>query len=164
MRSGRGSEKKIKKLKCGLAPTLTKECVKISEEKENAYNNRAKLYDSRYLSLKNAETEFQKLEDLKIEISSLVISGHHSGGDYSGRTGQLDDQAFRKFSRQFPNTLGKIQVLILMGCETANLGACELIWKPAFPSLKLILGFSGSAPLSQRPAGSKFLKIGRAHV
>lgn len=104
-------------------------------------------------------TEIDKNENLidllkEAEITSVTLSGHNGGSDFSGTktkvsTSQMLDLLDKSGAKQ------SVKSLYLLGCNGGN-KAKLFFWKGGLPDLKFIMGYDGSAPLSKDVEGVEF--------
>jgi hypothetical protein len=116
--------------------------------------------EERYKQI-DTKKHFKELADGGVKITSLVLSGHNGGNSYSGLEGQFDanliTNSITEAYKGKEDLLKDFNNVALWGCYTATVGGV-MIWKSAFPSLKVIAGYSGSAPSGVRPISGEYLK------
>lgn len=101
-------------------------------------------------------TELQALKASGGKLVNFTISGHDGGGTYSGHKGQISRGDINEVMSQFPE-VNDVKSVMLLGCYTAVPN--EVIhWKQAFPNAKLIAGYDGIAPASDKLAGHQYLE------
>lgn len=98
----------------------------------------------------------QHLKTKGMKPTSIILSGHDGGGSYSGETGYLTRKDITKTIEEFPEFKESVESLYLLGCYT-GVKFEVFSWMAAFPKLRLIGGYEGSAPLSARQAGHDYL-------
>lgn len=101
----------------------------------------------------------KKLEDFKANgthLSSLILSGHDGGGHFYGDTDGITKEQILSLASKYPDEMNNMSSLLLMGCWSAVPKEVDE-WKTAFPRLKIVGGFVGSAPAVERPAGGHFI-------
>lgn len=91
------------------------------------------------------------------KFGSVVVSGHDGTGSISGRLGAIGDRAMAELFGESTAIKDSLRSLYLWGCYTASPSGIILNWKSQFPYLNLIAGYDGRAPLSDKPAGWKYL-------
>ena len=114
---------------------------------------------SRYESLSGEFDRFlKKMQNSGATISSLVVSGHHSGDRYFG--GSLDfglnDKSLKDALKKYPKVSGSMKALYEWACET-GLGTI-VEWRNEFPSLKMVLGYEKRGPLAATLADHTILQ------
>lgn len=103
-------------------------------------------------SIKQALTELKK-ENAKVK--SFIISGHDGGGSFGGSKGGTSRQQISSIVGSFPDVMD-VNSLLLLGCYTGVQNEI-MEWKLIFPNVNVIAGYDGSAPLSTRPQGHKYI-------
>jgi hypothetical protein len=130
-------------------------CRAIEEKLENAYNQ----LDNFQVSQKSIqEATKEVLEELKkqnAKIQNFTISGHDGGGSYGGYKGNMSRSTLAEMMKDYGD-INEAQSLLLLGCYTGV--QKEIIeWKSIFPKARLIAGYDGSAPLSDKPLGHQYI-------
>ena len=99
--------------------------------------------------------ELTKLRERGAKISNFTISGHDGGGMFGGHKGGTSRPQLLEIMNEFQD-VNEAQSVLLLGCYTGVQN--EIVgWKQIFPKARLIGGYDGSAPLSDRPAGHEYL-------
>lgn len=102
--------------------------------------------------------ELGKLKAQKVNLTSLIISGHHTDKEYYGVLADLDEEEIEKAFLANKPVADNVRSLYLWGCYAATTDDFLKGFKKAFPSVTMMAGFSGQAPSSTRPASGKLLK------
>lgn len=124
----------------------------------------------KYSEARTAHTEFsyrqknisvqtkEAMEEIKNaggKLQNVTISGHDGGGHFGGHKGGFSRYDFARIIKDFPE-INDVKSLLLLGCYTGV--PKEVIeWKHIFPEIKIIAGYDGSAPLSDKPAGHQYI-------
>lgn len=100
--------------------------------------------------------ELKEIRNSKAKLSNFIISGHDGGGNFGGHKGSLSREDIDKIMEDFKD-INDVSTLMLLGCYT---GVQKEIaqWKGIFPKVKMIAGYDGSAPLSDKPMGHHYLE------
>jgi hypothetical protein len=101
----------------------------------------------------------QKLAAEKHSVSTFVLSGHHSGGDFGGNTmtsDVLEDDQLKTIIASNPAVLSSVTTIALWGCAGVTVPDAAQ-WRVKFPGLKVLAGFYDSAPLGIRPESYHYL-------
>lgn len=102
------------------------------------------------------EKELSVLKEQNAKLKNFTISGHDGGGYFGGHKGGFGRQELAEMMKNYPE-INEVQNLMLLGCYTGV--QKEIIeWKGIFPKARLIAGYDGSAPLSDRPLGHYYLE------
>lgn len=102
------------------------------------------------------EKELTQMRQQGAKLKNVTISGHDGGGLFGGLKGSFSRQELSKVMDKFED-VNEVQSLHLLGCYTGVKN--EVInWSMLFPDLRLIGGYDGSAPASDKPAGHEYLK------
>ena len=89
------------------------------------------------------------------KVKSMIISGHDGGGQFGGEKGGSGRGMIGPLMAKYPE-INDVQSLLLLGCYT-GVQQEVMQWKMIFPNVHLIGGYDGSAPLSDRPQGHKYI-------
>lgn len=101
----------------------------------------------------------QQLTELKTaggKVVNFTISGHDGGGTYSGHKGEIDRAGIHEIFGEFPEVNG-VKSIMLLGCYTTVPNEV-MHWKTIFPVAKLIAGYDGVAPASDKVVGHNYLE------
>lgn len=144
------------------------DCSRILSER-NKYaslysNSQNSLYkwnqqNSSNLSGKKAlEALVKNLKSTGGSLTSIILSGHDGGGIYYGSDYEdsISKNNIFEIAKNNPEQFSKLNSAILMGCWSAVPNEIEE-WKNHLPQLKLISGFAGSAPSSERSSSGSFI-------
>ncbi len=100
--------------------------------------------------------QFKELKSKNAKIQNVTISGHDGGGWFGGHKGDFYRQSLADLMKEFPE-INDVQSLMLLGCYT-GVQQEILNWKSIFPNVRMIGGYDGSAPLSDKLAGHTYLE------
>jgi hypothetical protein len=100
--------------------------------------------------------ELKTLKEQGGKVVNFTISGHDGGGTYSGHKGELDRAGIQEIFADYPEVNG-VKSIMLLGCYTAVPNEV-MHWKAIFPEAKLIAGYDGIAPASDKIAGHRYLE------
>lgn len=101
------------------------------------------------------QSSLEEIKNSGAKLQNITISGHDGGGIFSGHKGEFSREDFAKLLKNFPE-INEVKSLLLLGCYTGV--PKEVIeWKHIFPNIKIIAGYDGSAPLSDRPHGHQYI-------
>ncbi len=101
----------------------------------------------------------QQLNDLKTaggKVVNFTISGHDGGGTYSGHKGEISRAYLHEIFQGYPEVNG-VKSVLLLGCYTTVPNEV-MHWKTIFPNGKLIAGYDGVAPASDKVTGHNYLE------
>ncbi len=82
--------------------------------------------------------------------SRLVVSGHSGGQTVFGDDGSISLEQIRLLAQAMPRAASQIEDIHLSACSTRGNAVQGAIWREAFPNLKTMWAYNGSAP---SPAG-----------
>ena len=131
-------------------------CEKIGEEASNA--------SIRMMRIKGEDSSFKKMISQELasikknngRISNFILSGHDGGGTFSGYKGTINRDEITDVLSEYKD-INDVTTLMLLGCYTGVQN--EIFhWKGVFPKVKMIGGYDGSAPLSDKPMGHHYLE------
>lgn len=133
----------------------TPACKKANEEFQNA--------NTKYQEFLSGQPTLQAglskaLEEIKASggtIQNFTISGHDGGGHFGGHKGSVSRRELENILSGYQD-INDAKSLLLLGCYTGTQHEV-MEWKNLFPKAKLIGGYDGSAPLSDRPQGHKYI-------
>ena len=142
---------------CGdnfLTPSKSEECKTAQKN----LNDEATMLDQ-----KNADVgllltqELSKIKSAGGTLPAFILSGHDGGGHFYGMSGSTDQRTIDQIFADFPELKNSVQSVGLLGCYTA-VPIQVLKWKGVFPSTKLLIGYEGSGPLGDKPAGQTYVE------
>lgn len=123
-------------------------------EKVNIDTGNLQKGNSDYSNLVEKELTLMRQQGAKLK--NVTISGHDGGGRFGGLKGGFTRSQLAKTLESFGD-VNEVQSLHLLGCYTGVKN--EVInWSLLFPDLRLIGGYDGAAPTSEKPAGHNYLK------
>lgn len=134
--------------------TLIKE--KKLQELNDIFNRFNDYKDSKKLLRYQLEDALEKLNNEGIKLNTLIASGHNGGGHIGGLKGSIDSMELNSVFSKFPKQAAEVNSLYFLGCYT-NTKNLVFHWKSIFPNSKLVAGYIGSAPASDKPAGHSYL-------
>lgn len=92
----------------------------------------------------------------KNQFSSITFSGHSGGMLFYGEFGEILLKTLIDKVKNHPNTK-HIESIYLLGCNSGNKSKM-MFWREAFPNIKFIAGFDGTAPLGSNQAGLNYYR------
>lgn len=92
----------------------------------------------------------------KNQFSSVTFSGHSGGMLFYGEFGEILLKKLIDRVKDHPNAK-HIESLYLLGCNSGNKSKM-MFWREAFPNIKFIAGFDGTAPLGSNQAGLNYYR------
>ncbi len=105
-----------------------------------------------------AEQVKERMDELskeKVKLTNLTLSGHDGGGQFGGQKGSISRSDVSAIMGKYPE-MNDVQSLLLLGCYTGVQNEVSA-WKGIFPKVKIIGGYDGSAPASNRVQGHKYI-------
>ncbi|GEM_PF-2634895 len=92
-------------------------------------------------------------------ITSIILSGHHGGGRFSGALGGFSSKIFiDSIKDKLPETAESVRSVNLWGCYTNSPGTVESVWKDSFQNLALVSGFHDLGPSQYKASNHQFLE------
>lgn len=147
----RNMEAVLKKLK-----SCKQNCEPIAEEYQKAYENILSKREADFTFKKELAKELAEIKKNNGRISNFIMSGHDGGGSFGGYKGTLSRSEIAQVMNEFQD-INDVSTLMLLGCYTGVQN--EIVhWKGIFPKVKMIGGYDGSAPLSDKPMGHYYLE------
>lgn len=131
-------------------------CESINQEYSAAQMELIKMREPSG-SIKDLITrELTEIKNKKGKVSNFIISGHDGGGNFGGHKGSVSREEISSIMNEFRD-INEVSTLMLLGCYT---GVQKEIahWKGIFPQVRMIGGYDGSAPLSDKPMGHHYLE------
>jgi len=100
----------------------------------------------------------------KINPRTVVISGHHGGGRFSGINGELLRADLKEYVERFPNFFSHEDNLVLRGCYTATIKevATQNGWHTRFANADFIAGYERKAWSSETVYSREFMQYALA--
>lgn len=131
-------------------------CSKQEQDLEVVTTELHNLNTARPSLNQELKSQLTELRNQKAQIENFTISGHDGGGTFGGYKGSFNRQELLALMEEYPE-VNAVKAVMLLGCYT---GVQKEImeWKAIFPDAKLIGGYDGSAPLSDRPLGHYYLE------
>ena len=133
----------------------TSNCEPLQTRFNEAYQN-LETFKSSQKSTRDATKE--ALDELKAQnakLKTFMISGHDGGGSFGGSKGSFSRHELSTLMKDYED-INEVQSLMLLGCYTGV--QKEIIeWKNIFKDARLIAGYDGSAPLSDKPLGHQYI-------
>lgn len=111
---------------------------------------------NKFLVTEETLVDFLSLNREK-KISSIVISGSHATGVFSGINGDISDIDISNAVERSGVQKESIVALHLIGCYTVSPTSLLENWLVRFPSVKLFTGYFSKAPRHDRPVGWQYL-------
>lgn len=101
------------------------------------------------------DQELARIKEAGGKVVNFTISGHDGGGIFSGYKGEISRDELGELFAKYADVNG-VQSVLLLGCYTGT--AHEVMgWQGVFPQTKIIAGYDGIAPASDKPAGHQYL-------
>ena len=150
--------------KINIASAKQKACLKIKQWEKCTEENNAmdkaytdlRDYTEKQIPIKEqVETRLAELNQEKVKLTNVSISGHDGGGSFGGYKGNFSRQDLAQIMSNYPE-MNEVESLLLLGCYT-GVRHEVFAWKAIFPKVKLIGGYDGSAPNSTRPQGLDYI-------
>ena len=96
----------------------------------------------------------------EMQISTIIMSGHHGNYTFSGETGELSIEDLTEVLKPYEKSFNSVKKLILRGCYTVT---TETIlpnspWRKLFPNVESILGFEQKAWDDMLPMSYEFVE------
>lgn len=134
-------------------------CEKLSADHEAA-SKKMKLLAAGITPLGAAELKkiFAEVVARGLPVSTIVISGHSGGFDYSGLFGSFNVDDVKSAVAENPAVLPPVRAVLLWGCYSGTLNALYNRWKKNFPSVQVFAGYETRSPLGIRETGARFLR------
>lgn len=140
--------------KCGASPS----CDKFSD-KVILVEARINEINSKYaLNPEGIQKQLAQLDTRKINLSSVVISGHDGNAQFFGTNGAVHERDLEEAFKKCSPVGDSVRSVMLWGCYTANIGSISNSWKKMLPNIELIAGFDGVAPSGEKLASSQYLE------
>ncbi|HLW56264.1 MAG TPA: hypothetical protein VKY27_02710 [Bacteriovoracaceae bacterium] len=100
--------------------------------------------------------ELNEMKQKNVKLTNMLLSGHDGGGHFGGYKGSISRSDMANIMEDFQD-INEVSTLMLLGCYT---GVQKEIahWKGIFPKVRMIGGYDGSAPLSDKPMGHHYLE------
>ncbi|WP_408097839.1 hypothetical protein ACJVC5_02685 [Peredibacter sp. HCB2-198] len=145
--------------------SVSKKYEKCTKEKKDcsALQAEGQRIDKELQALKRSNKSIKKqtkeaLDEIKAaggKLQNLTISGHDGGGHFGGYKGDFGRYELGEMMKDYKD-INEVNSVLLLGCYTGV--PKEVIeWKHIFPDIKIIAGYDGSAPLSDKPAGHQYI-------
>lgn len=132
------------------SPACQKAASELGEIEAKMFNTpSAKTYDAKKL-----QEDMAKVKD---KISSVMISGHDGGGNFTGEFGQINSLEFLDSLSKFSQR-DNIKSLYLLGCNSATSHTLADLWRKALPKANFIAGYEGIGYLRDNGLGHAFIK------
>ncbi len=143
---------KTPEIKDRLKTLYTRKSDLDKKVRQYSDDNKLNMVDALNAALLEIKTKGQIL-------SSMVISGHHAGGQFYGESyvGTLDSEEVWTILNAYPEVTGQLTILALWGCDSVTPFDSK-VYKLNLPSLKVIAGFYDTAPAGQRAASYGYLE------
>lgn len=127
--------------------------IKVARETAKLQGKELVVYPS-----SKKEISVEDIADLikKNQFSSVTFSGHSGGMLFYGEHGEILLKDLINQIKDHPNAK-HIESLYLLGCNSGNKSKM-MFWREAFPNIKFIAGFDGTAPLGSNQAGLNYYR------
>lgn len=134
------------------------QCANLAQERAKKYTSLRQARGQTKINYDIAKEKLAELSKNKVDVSSLIISGHDGTGMFTGAYGQLGAEQLGALGEEFPEVFKNTRGLMLWGCYTGTPGSILGRWKKSFPNAELIAGYDGRAPLANSPSSSVYLE------
>ena len=96
----------------------------------------------------------------EMQISTIIMSGHHGNYTFSGETGELSIKDLAEVLKPYKKSFNSVKKLILRGCYTVTTETIlpDSPWRKLFPNVESILGFEKKAWDDILPMSYEFVK------
>jgi hypothetical protein len=122
------------------------------------YSTLDPTYSDTRMSKAGVEVALAALKSQGAKPVSVIISGHDGGGGFGGKKGDVSrNDILDLMDSKFPEFKDSVQSLYLLGCYT-GVKSEMFAWLSKLPNLKMIGGYEGAAPLSDKLAGHTYLE------
>lgn len=148
-----GEAEKKKSVQCQFSNSPG--CIKAKEETELASKALEAFKNSQKNIPQSVREALQAIKDAGAKLQNFTISGHDGGGEFGGLKGSFSRQTLAGLMGEF-DEINDVKSILLLGCYTGTQNEV-MEWKNIFPKTKLIGGYDGSAPLSDRPQGHQYI-------
>lgn len=136
--------------------TLRKNCDSEQNAQDDA-SAKLRLFASKQENLDSQiKSKLYELDQQNVKLTNISISGHDGGGNFHGTKGGYSRVELSKDIIKYPQ-LNAVESVMLMGCYTGVQSEVKA-WRDIFPKLKIVAGYDGSAPNSERLAGHRYLE------
>lgn len=132
-----------------------KTCQAQTDNINKVYENYQKFQSTQLKYKDELKEELEKLKKSHSSLENLMISGHDGGGHFGGSKQSFTKQEVAEVMAQYPD-VNNVKSVMLLGCYT-GVQKEVLDWENIFPDARLIAGYDGSAPLSDKPDGHEYL-------
>ena len=135
--------------------SCTSNCEAAERKATEAYKNLEKFKSSQKATKDATKEALDELKSQNAKLQTFMISGHDGGGSFGGSKGHFSRHELSEMMKDYSD-INEVKSLMLLGCYTGV--QKEVIeWKNIFPDAKLIAGYDGSAPLSDKPLGHQYI-------
>lgn len=144
-------EAKLRKLK-----SCKSNCEPLAQDYAAAEMDLQAKRDSEGLLKDLVTKELKEMRQKNVKLTNMLLSGHDGGGHFGGYKGAISRSDIASIMEDFQD-INDVSTLMLLGCYT---GVQKEIahWKGIFPKVRMIGGYDGSAPLSDKPMGHHYLE------
>ena len=133
----------------------TPECEKLQQDLQNAVSALQAFTASQSSLAIGVEQAMAEIKKSGGKLQNFTISGHDGGGQFGGYKGGISRNDLLEIMKGYEE-INEAKSLLLLGCYTGTQNEV-MEWKNIFPKTKMIGGYDGSAPLSDRPQGHQYL-------
>lgn len=136
-------------------------CLNSGRNNCSQFQNEIFALEEKYDStprLNYGATELKKdLESLKIDISTVMISGHDGEASFNGDFGSISSEDFLSVFNDFQGSKN-VRSVYLLGCHSVTAHTVGSVWKRSFPNAKLIAGYEHTGFLRENANGHNFIR------
>ncbi len=91
------------------------------------------------------------------QFSTVVVSGHHTEGQFIGETGWIKEEDLPQIFKNLPGAQD-VKSVFLLGCNAFKRETVEGVWRASFPNIEYIGGYSKVGYDRDSEAGHRFLE------
>lgn len=133
----------------------TSNCDQLTARASQAYVELENFKNSQKSTRESTKEALDELKAQNAKMKTFIISGHDGGGSFGGSKGNFSRHELATLMKDY-DEINEVQSLMLLGCYTGV--QKEVIeWKNIFKDARLIAGYDGSAPLSDKPLGHQYI-------
>ena len=131
------------------------DCSSLQQEGSKVYKEIESLKKASKSIKSQTKAALDEIKGSGGKLQNLTISGHDGGGHFGGFKGDFGRYDLAQMMKEYQE-INEVKSVLLLGCYTGV--PKEVIeWKHIFPDVKIIAGYDGSAPLSDKPAGHQYI-------
>jgi hypothetical protein len=131
-------------------------CQAEEKKSSDAYQEMYKFIYSQPTIANGVEATMKEIQAQGAKLKNVTISGHDGGGHFGGYKGGISRRDLDNIMANFQD-INEVGSVMLLGCYTGVQHEISA-WRGIFPDARLIGGYDGSAPLSDKPAGHQYFE------